>query len=164
MTKPPITVAACLEIVSREFGVSVEILRGDRRNSTYSRYRRIAMWLARRATGLSLPEIGRDIGDRDHTTILEGIRRIEYLRDTGDIGLTQTCDRLLKKLRQEYGGPLPKKLASLPRPISKKPAILAPEKPGFEDYRAPNCLMSETEISALYAGLRYDVRYRYEGK
>lgn len=44
--------------------------------------RHIAMYLARQVTGRSYPEIGRRFGNRDHTTVLSGIRKIERLRKT----------------------------------------------------------------------------------
>jgi chromosomal replication initiator protein len=39
--------------------------------------RQIGMWLAKQLTARSLPEIGRRFGNRDHTTVLHAIRKIE---------------------------------------------------------------------------------------
>ena len=38
------------------------------------------MWLAKRLTTRSLPEIGRRFGGRDHTTVMHGVKRIEELK------------------------------------------------------------------------------------
>jgi chromosomal replication initiator protein len=40
------------------------------------------MYLAKRLTTRSLPEIGRKFGGRDHSTVIHAVRRIEELRDT----------------------------------------------------------------------------------
>ncbi len=46
------------------------------------------MYLAKRLTTRSLPEIGRKFGGRDHSTVIHAVRRIEELRDQdGDIDL-----------------------------------------------------------------------------
>ncbi len=46
-----------------------------------ARPRQIAMYLAKRLTTRSLPEIGRKFGGRDHSTVIHAVRRIEELRD-----------------------------------------------------------------------------------
>jgi chromosomal replication initiator protein len=46
-----------------------------------ARPRQVAMYLARKLTTRSLPEIGRRFGGRDHTTVLHACRRIEELRE-----------------------------------------------------------------------------------
>ena len=60
-----------------------------------ARIRQIAFYLCRTHTSCSLPEIGR-VFNRDHTTVLHGIRRVTSLRET-DAGL----DRDLSKLESE---------------------------------------------------------------
>ena len=40
------------------------------------------MYLAKRLTTRSLPEIGRKFGSRDHSTVIHAVRRIEELRGT----------------------------------------------------------------------------------
>jgi len=57
--------------------VSRTDLIGQRRTLKIIRPRHVAMYLARRLTTHSLPTIGWAFGDRDHTTILHGFRRIE---------------------------------------------------------------------------------------
>jgi chromosomal replication initiator protein len=44
-----------------------------------ARPRQVAMYLSRKLTTRSLPEIGRRFGGRDHTTVLHACRRIEAL-------------------------------------------------------------------------------------
>jgi chromosomal replication initiator protein len=54
----------------------------ERRARAIARPRQIAMYLAKRLTTRSLPEIGRKFGGRDHSTVIHAVKRIEALRDT----------------------------------------------------------------------------------
>lgn len=51
-----------------------------RRSREIARPRQVAMYLSRRHTVRSLPEIGRQFGKRDHTTVIHACRAIETLR------------------------------------------------------------------------------------
>ncbi len=51
-----------------------------RRAREVARPRQIAMYLAKRLTPRSLPEIGRRFGNRDHTTVMHAVKRIDALR------------------------------------------------------------------------------------
>jgi hypothetical protein len=66
-------------IVAGFFAVSDEDLNHGGRGARITRIRQIALYLCRRHTTRSLPEIGRAF-QRDHSTVLHGIRRIEALR------------------------------------------------------------------------------------
>lgn len=57
-------------------GVSVNDIKSSRRTAKVVRPRMIAIYLAKELTGRSLPEIGRRLGGRDHTTILHSVRKI----------------------------------------------------------------------------------------
>ena len=63
--------------VAEEFGISRAELVGSSRARTPLRARQVAVLLTRETTDLSLPQIGRLYGDRDHTTILNSLRRAE---------------------------------------------------------------------------------------
>jgi chromosomal replication initiator protein len=63
--------------VSRHFGISVTELKSAKRNKTIIRPRQIAMYLCREMTDLSLPEIGREFGGKDHTTVLHSYNKIK---------------------------------------------------------------------------------------
>ena len=56
------------------------------------------MWLAKKLTTRSLPDIGRRFGGRDHTTVLHAVRRIEQLR-AEDPQLARDLEVLARKLR-----------------------------------------------------------------
>jgi chromosomal replication initiator protein len=72
-----IKVEDILRIVSRHFAVSKQDILSQRRHRSVVRPRQIGMYLAKHLTQRSLPEIGRRFGDRDHTTVLHAIRKID---------------------------------------------------------------------------------------
>lgn len=60
--------------VGARHGVSIMEMKSERRNRKAVYARQEAMYLGVALTPLSLPQIGRMLGDRDHTTVLHGIR------------------------------------------------------------------------------------------
>ncbi len=65
-----------LTAVSERFGVKTEALLGQRRTQVVALPRQVAMYLLRQLTDLSLVEIGRVFGGRDHTTVLYACEKI----------------------------------------------------------------------------------------
>jgi chromosomal replication initiator protein len=75
---PPTTpVEEIQEQVASSFGISRAELVGPTRAATPLRARQVAIFLTRELTDLSLPQIGRLFGGRDHSTVLNALRRIE---------------------------------------------------------------------------------------
>jgi chromosomal replication initiator protein len=70
--------------VARAFGISREELIGPGRAATPLRARQVAIFLTRECTDLSLPQIGRLYGGRDHSTVLNSIRRVEAAADSSE--------------------------------------------------------------------------------
>lgn len=88
-----------LRTVSKHFGVNRADLLSNRRNRSIVRPRQIGMYLAKSLTSRSLPEIGRRFGNRDHTTVLHAIRKVEQLM-ADDSGMKEEVE-LLKRLLQD---------------------------------------------------------------
>jgi chromosomal replication initiator protein len=65
-----------LTTVAERYGVKIEALCGHRRTRTVVLPRQVAMYLSRQLTDLSLVEIGRMFGGRDHTTVLYACEKI----------------------------------------------------------------------------------------
>jgi chromosomal replication initiator protein len=86
------------QIVCKHFSVTKADLLSSCRARTLVRPRQIAMYIAKVITGRSLPEIGRRFGNRDHTTVLHAVRKIEDMV-TKDKVLAQEVE-LLKSLIQ----------------------------------------------------------------
>ncbi len=81
---PPLPLKLSIEeiqtAVERHCNVRRAELISARRSTAIVRPRQIAMFLSRHLTLHSLPVIGRKFGNRDHTTVLHAVRRIEALR------------------------------------------------------------------------------------
>ncbi|QNQ12000.1 chromosomal replication initiator protein DnaA [Sphingomonas alpina] len=77
-----VTIDEIQKAVSAHFELKPVDLVSARRAVVVARPRQIAMYLAKRLTTRSLPEIGRKFGGRDHSTVIHAVRRIEALRDT----------------------------------------------------------------------------------
>jgi len=87
-----------LRTVSKHYGVNRGDLLSGRRNRSIVRPRQIGMYLAKLLTSRSLPEIGRRFGNRDHTTVLHAIRKIEQLMND-DTQLREEIELLKRLLR-----------------------------------------------------------------
>ncbi len=82
----PVTVAGIIEAVARFHNLRSADITGNKRTRTLTRPRHIAMYLARVHTSLSFPELGREFGGRDHSTIQHGFRKVEQqLSDDPDL-------------------------------------------------------------------------------
>jgi chromosomal replication initiator protein len=77
-----VTIDEIQKLVSTHFDLKPVDMISARRARAIARPRQIAMYLAKRLTTRSLPEIGRKFGGRDHSTVIHAVRRIEELRDT----------------------------------------------------------------------------------
>lgn len=92
-----VTIDEIQRAVSTYFDLKPIELISARRARVVARPRQIAMYLAKRLTTRSLPEIGRKFGGRDHSTVIHAVRRIEQLRDSdGDVDTA--VRRLLRDL------------------------------------------------------------------
>jgi chromosomal replication initiator protein len=78
----PTTVEEIQQRVAEAFGISRAELVGTSRAATPLRARQVAILLTREATDLSLPQIGRLYGGRDHSTVLNALRRGEATLST----------------------------------------------------------------------------------
>ena len=67
--------------VAAHFGVTREALRSGSRDRTVTHARGVTMYLIRKHTRLSFPEIGRLLGSKRHSTVLMAVRRIQSLLD-----------------------------------------------------------------------------------
>lgn len=79
------------DAVAAHFAVRLLDLKSERRTADVVRPRQIGMYLGARLTLRSLVQIGRFWGDRDHTTVLHAVRKIDSLleRDAGLASLVE---------------------------------------------------------------------------
>ncbi len=71
-----------MEIVARVWQTTVEALLGRDRTQKIAEPRQVAMYIMRKETGTSLPQIGEILGGRDHTTVMYAIDKISNERST----------------------------------------------------------------------------------
>ena len=69
--------ALIIEYICRYYDVDEEQVRGQGRKRDLMEARQTAMYLIRRMTNLSLNDIGKEFGDRDHTTVLHSLDQVE---------------------------------------------------------------------------------------
>ena len=79
-----ITVDKIQNIVSNYYNISLSEMLSQRRSRPLARPRQIAMYLAKKMTTRSLPEIGRRFANRDHTTVIHAVKTITRLSEQDD--------------------------------------------------------------------------------
>jgi len=73
-------------VVGNYLGVTRDAICGKSRDRTTSLARALTAFLVRKHTSMSFPEIGRALGNKNHTTILMAVRRVEKtLRQEGAV-------------------------------------------------------------------------------
>ena len=71
-------------VTSNFFSINLQEMLSQRRSRPLARPRQIAMYLSKNLTSRSLPEIGRRFGNRDHTTVIHAVKKVEELRNKDD--------------------------------------------------------------------------------
>jgi chromosomal replication initiator protein len=92
-----ITIDQIQRATAEYYKLRLQDLHSARRAREVARPRQVAMYLCKRLTPRSLPEIGRKFGGRDHTTVMHAIKRIEELRQT-DSDLDRDVTNLFRLL------------------------------------------------------------------
>jgi chromosomal replication initiator protein len=77
-----ITVDEIQKACAAHYRIDASEMRSKRRARAVARPRQVAMYLAKKMTPRSLPEIGRIFGGRDHSTVIHAVRTIEGLRQS----------------------------------------------------------------------------------
>lgn len=85
------------ETVGARFHVKISDLKSRRRSKTLVHPRQIAMYLCRELTDSSYPEIGRQFGGKDHTTIIHACKQVIKAKDS-DSALSATLDSLKEQI------------------------------------------------------------------
>ncbi len=82
--------------VCRYYSVSEEEIKGQRKMADLATARQIAMYLIRKLTNLSFSEIGKLFQDRDHTTVMHGVSKIEKM--LSDSSFKNTIDEIIENI------------------------------------------------------------------
>lgn len=84
--------------VAGHYNIKVSDMHSARRSRAVARPRQVAMYLSKKLTSKSLPEIGRKFGGKDHTTVMHAVKRIEELM-AGDQEMANDIE-LLERILQ----------------------------------------------------------------
>jgi chromosomal replication initiator protein len=98
-TPTGLTVETIQREVSAYFDVKLHDLKGPKRHRAVAHPRMVAMYLARKLTNMSYPEIGSRFGGKDHSTVISAVRKIERLC-TEDPTVKSVVGTLESHLRQ----------------------------------------------------------------
>ena len=92
-----VTIEEIQKRVSDYYNIRVAEMSSARRAQMVARPRQVAMYLAKQLTSRSLPEIGRKFGNRDHTTVMHAIKKIDQL-SKADPGFAEDVELLRRML------------------------------------------------------------------
>ena len=95
--KKLIDVDAIQKIVALHYNLNIQEMLSPRRSRSLARPRQIAMYLSKQLTSNSLPDIGRRFSNRDHTTVIHAVKKIEGLM-IKDNEIKQNINEIRKKL------------------------------------------------------------------
>ncbi|PWM39941.1 MAG: chromosomal replication initiator protein DnaA [Clostridiales bacterium] len=100
-TNTAITPSTIIDQVSRYFNISIEDIKSDKRRSDIVFARQMTMYIIRETTGLSLPEIGKEMGGKNHTTVLYSIRKLEEAMKQ-DPKTAKISAELIENIKKSY--------------------------------------------------------------
>ena len=83
-TSKVISIDKIQNVTSNFFSISLGEMLSPRRSRPLARPRQMAMYLAKKLTSRSLPEIGRKFANRDHTTVIHAVKTIDKLIESND--------------------------------------------------------------------------------
>lgn len=95
-----ITVESIQKEVAGFFDLRIQDLKSEKKQKNIAIPRQIAMFLSRKYTGSSFPEIGDKFGGKDHSTVIHAVRKIENLLGK-DISLTKSINSISKKVESQ---------------------------------------------------------------
>ena len=84
LSENKVTIEIIQKIVCNNYKISKSEMLSPRRSRYLVRPRQIAMYLAKNLTSKSLPDIGREFSNRDHTTVIHSVKKVEKLIKNDD--------------------------------------------------------------------------------
>ncbi len=90
-----ISSADVIKFVARHYGLKVSEIKSKSNQKQIAFPRQVAMWMCKRLTELSYPDIGRQFNDKHHSTVMYSVEKIDKLRES-DAEFAQTLERMLQ--------------------------------------------------------------------
>jgi len=98
--KGPPQVYDIKQAVAKHYGLAYGDMTTQRRAKRVCQPRQLAMYLSRKLTDRSYPEIGRLFGGRDHTTVMHAVRQVEY-RLSRDAEVRAVADTIIAQFVED---------------------------------------------------------------
>ena len=95
-TAESLTPDTIIGTVADYFNLSVREIKGSKRHAHIAQARQVAMYLCRKLLSVSFPALGRIFGNKDHSTVLYSVKKIEQLQEDD-----QELKQLLKELKKK---------------------------------------------------------------
>ena len=95
--KEKVTIEEIVKVVANRFAIKISDLKSQKKNKNLATARHIAMYLARKFTPASYPDIGEKIGGRDHSTVIYAYNKINKMLDH-DENLRNTTQNIIDSL------------------------------------------------------------------
>ncbi len=86
-----------IKFVARHYGLKLTEIKSRNNSKQIAFPRQVAMYLCKKLTDLSFPEIGRHFNNKHHSTVMYSVEKIEQLRTTD-----QDLDRTLRRLQAHF--------------------------------------------------------------
>lgn len=93
----PVTTDSIQKIVCEHFAIKVSDMKAKKRTKEVALPRQIAMYLSKQLTNLSLSDIGKNFGGKDHATVIYACKQIEEKR--AEEAFNRMIEALLRKIK-----------------------------------------------------------------
>ena len=93
-----ITPKLIIDVVCEHYNVSPDDIISKKRNSEFVQPRQVIMYLCRNLIGTSLQSIGKELGKKDHTTVIHGVNKIKEELENGNEELRNKIEIIKKKI------------------------------------------------------------------
>jgi chromosomal replication initiator protein len=95
----PITIEIIQKTVCESLGIKMQDIKSKKRTKEISNARKLAMYITKKLTNLSLSEIGNAFGGKDHATVIYACKQIEKEKEK-DENLSRLIDSIIRKLKE----------------------------------------------------------------
>jgi chromosomal replication initiator protein len=92
-----VSVDSIIRGVAGAFNVKVSDIKSNRKHNSIVLPRQICMYLLKKLTGMSFPEVGRVLGGKNHSTVIYGVKRVEEI-----IGKDSKIKNVIEKIEEAF--------------------------------------------------------------
>lgn len=101
LKKNPILEQDVLDVVSLHFNIDLPEIVGQSRNRSITYARHMAMYILKDSSGKSIADIGRSLGNRDHSTVIGAIKKIDLWLEVNDEITSNDYAQIMETLKEK---------------------------------------------------------------